>query len=212
MIASNQIEQRLFQAGYQRIAGLDEAGRGPLAGPVVAAAVILNPDVPISGLHDSKQLSHKKRLMLATLIKQHAIAFSIVFVNEAVIDQINIYQASKKAMLEAISQLPIQPDYLLSDAMPLKESHLPFEALIHGDALSISIAAASILAKTARDEYMVECAKLYPEYGFEQHKGYPTKAHVEAIHRHGVLPIHRKSYQPVKDCLNQQMTLFGEKR
>ncbi len=210
MTASNQIELALLQTGIRLIAGLDEAGRGPLAGPVVAAAVILDPDYPIEGLNDSKQLTHKKRIALADQIKQHAIAYSIVFISETIIDQINIYQASKKAMLEAVSQLSIQPEYLLTDAMPLKECTIPHEAIIHGDALSISIAAASILAKTARDDYMVECSKRYPQYGFEQHKGYPTKAHLAAIQRYGVLPIHRQSYQPIKGYKNQQIQLFED--
>ncbi|MGD9910514.1 MAG: ribonuclease HII [Candidatus Izemoplasmatales bacterium] len=201
-----EFEEKYILEGYKHIAGTDEAGRGPLAGPVTAAAVILNPQDKIEGLNDSKQLSKKKRQLLVKEIKERALAYAIVFVSEAVIDEINIYQASKKAMIEALFKLPSKPDFILSDAMPLKESNLPFEAIIKGDTLSASIAAASILAKEARDDYMVELAKRYPEYHFEKHKGYPTKEHIEAIHQYGILPVHRKTYEPIKSIIFGQLS------
>ncbi len=202
-----QFENDLLNRGFQFICGTDEAGRGPLAGPVVAAAVILDPDYKIEGLFDSKQLSSKKRASLMLEIKEHALAYQIAFVSCEEIDSLNIYQASKKAMMDAISSLNILPDFILSDAMPLKEQAIPFLAIIKGDTLSASIAAASILAKETRDAYMKELAEKFPLYGFENHKGYPTKAHVEAIHQYGILPIHRKTYEPIKSLLNKQLKL-----
>jgi len=200
-------EIALLDQGIQYICGVDEAGRGPLAGPVVAGAVILNPDDPIDGLNDSKQLSEKNREKLAVQIKERALAYAVYFVSPQMIDEINIYQASKLAMLEAIKALKIQPEHILSDAMPLKEGKIPFTAIIKGDTLSASIAAGSILAKVERDHYMVKMAKEYPGYGFEQHKGYPTNAHIQALALLGPTPIHRKTYRPVKDVLEQQLTL-----
>lgn len=200
-------ENRLINAGYQYICGVDEAGRGPLAGPVVAGAVILNPAVTIEGLNDSKQLSEKARNQLAEAIKKQALSYSVAFISPEVIDTINIYQASKLAMIEAIKGLSIQPDYLLSDAMPLSGQPIPFEAIIKGDCLSASIAAGSILAKVARDDYMVKMAMIYPGYGFEQHKGYPTKQHLQALDTLGITPIHRKSYHPVQQVIERQLTL-----
>jgi len=201
-----EFEQKCFEEGYKYICGTDEAGRGPLAGPVTAAAVILNPKDQIEGLNDSKQLSKSKRQALVKEIKARALAYEIVFVSESVIDEINIYQASKKAMVEAIAKLRIKPDYILSDAMPLKESQLPFQAIIKGDTLSASIAAASILAKEARDDYMVELSNQYPLYHFEKHKGYPTKEHIEAIEKYGILPVHRRTYDPIKSMLKKQIS------
>jgi len=200
-------ENRLFEEGFHLICGCDEAGRGPLAGPVVAGAVILNPDFVIEGLNDSKQLTEKVRERLFEQIIHHALAYAIAFISQETIDRINIYQASKLAMISAIQQLSIQPDFILSDAMPLSESNIPFIAIIKGDTLSGSIAAASILAKVSRDRYMKDLAIQYPQYGFDQHKGYPTKAHVEAIKQYGILPIHRKTYEPIKTLLLQQTTL-----
>jgi ribonuclease HII len=198
-------ENKYFDLGYQLIAGTDEVGRGPLAGPLVCAAVILDPSVEIMGLNDSKKLSEKKRALLSIEIKEKALAYSIVYIDVDVIDQINIYQASKRGMLEAIKKLNIKPDFVLSDAMPLGD--IKHEAIIKGDAKSASIAAASILAKVERDAYMVELSKKYPQYGFEKHKGYPTKFHIEMLKKYGVLEIHRKSYKPVYDVLNKQMEL-----
>ena len=200
-------ENALLKEGHLYIAGCDEVGRGPLAGPVVAAAVILNPDIVIEGLNDSKKLSEKKRVALDIEIREKALAFKIIYIYPKEIDIINIYQASKKAMIEAIKELDPQPSFVLSDAMPLNELRIPFESIIKGDSKSATIAAASIIAKVERDNYMVEMSKLYPEYGFEKHKGYPTKQHVEALNMFGVLDIHRTSYKPVADIINKQLKL-----
>jgi len=198
-------EEALQKRGYRRIAGTDEVGRGPLAGPLVCASVILYPQNQIEGLNDSKKLSEKKREFLFDEIKEKAMAFSIVYIDEETIDEINVYQASKKGMLEAINKLSIEAEYVLSDAMPLGD--IKHESIIKGDTKSASIAAASILAKVDRDRFMVALAKKYPEYGFEKHKGYPTKQHLEALNRYGVLDIHRKTYKPVYDKLNEQFSL-----
>lgn len=201
-------ERDLWSQGYRLVAGFDEAGRGPIAGPVVAAAVILNPDDPIEGLNDSKQLSPKRRALLEKEILARALAQAVIVLDEATIDRINIYQASKLAMLQACANLTHRPQFLLTDAMPLSESGLPFLAIVKGDTLSASIAAASILAKETRDRIMREYHTRYPEYGFDVHKGYPTKRHVEMLRRFGPCPIHRKTFQPVKDLLTRQETLF----
>ncbi|MBU1145675.1 MAG: ribonuclease HII [Firmicutes bacterium] len=200
-------EKELLHQGFLNICGVDEAGRGPLAGPVVAGAVILDPNVFIDGLNDSKQLSKKKRDYLAKEIKEKAKAYGIAFVNEKEIDKINIYQASKKAMLLAIEKCNITPDYILSDAMPLTEITIPSLPLIKGDTLSASIAAASILAKVTRDEFMEEMALKYPGYGFEKHKGYPTLIHMNALKLLGVSEIHRLSYAPIKRMIQEQLRL-----
>jgi ribonuclease HII len=198
-------ETELLLKGYRKIAGTDEVGRGPLAGPLVCAAVILNPNIMIEGLNDSKKLSEKKREFLFDEIKKKSLAYSIVYIDEATIDDINVYQASKKGMLKAIDTLPVKADFILSDAMPL--GAMPHQSIIKGDSKSASIAAASILAKVERDRYMVKIAEKYPEYGFEKHKGYPTKLHIEALNKYGVLDIHRKTYKPVFDKLNEQIVL-----
>jgi ribonuclease HII len=200
-------ENALFSRGVRFICGVDEVGRGPLAGPVVAGAVILNPEIMIDGLNDSKQLTEKQREKLAVMIERNALAYAVHFVDPKVIDEVNIYQASKLAMIEAIKKLSIVPEHILSDAMPLQEAGVPYTAIIKGDTLSASIAAGSIIAKVARDHFMVEMANLYPGYGFEKHKGYPTKAHIEALKSLGTTPIHRKSYKPVKDVLENQLRL-----
>lgn len=196
-------EKELYKKGYVYIAGCDEVGRGPLAGPVVAAAVILNKDDIIEGLNDSKKLSEKKRISLEKEIKERAIAFAFTYIWPDEIDKINIYQASKKAMIEAIKKLEPRPSFILSDAMPLTSLDIPFESIIKGDTKSASIAAASIIAKQERDRYMIEISKKYPNYGFEKHKGYPTKIHVEALQKYGILEIHRKTYKPVYDILHK---------
>ncbi len=198
-------ENKLFKEGHLYIAGCDEVGRGPLAGPVVAAAVILNPGVVIEGLNDSKKLSEKKRIALDIEIREKALAFKIVYIFPKEIDKINIYQASKKAMMEALKELNPKPSFVLSDAMPLNELGIPFESIIKGDSKSATIAAASIIAKVDRDNYMVKMSEKYPEYGFEKHKGYPTKQHIEALNKYGVLDIHRKTYKPVVDKINEQL-------
>jgi ribonuclease HII len=182
-----------------RIAGLDEAGRGSLFGPVVAAGVVLNPRRRIVGLDDSKKLSAERRHELSVRIREHALAWAVAEIDAARIDAWNIYQASKQAMMAAVAQLRPVPDYLLLDALELD---LPIEqrALIHGDARSVSIAAASILAKTARDQIMVEFSEIYPQYGLAQNKGYCTPDHLEALQRVGPTPLHRFSYAPVREA------------
>jgi ribonuclease HII len=192
-------EREARQRGWQRIAGLDEAGRGSLFGPVVAGAVILNPRRRIVGLDDSKKLVPERRRELAQRIHEHALAWAVAEIDAARIDAWNIYQASRHAMMAAVSQLNPLPDYLLLDAI---EIDLPIEqkALIHGDARSVSIAAASILAKTERDRRMEEYDELYPQYGLAQHKGYSTPEHLEALRIHGPSPLHRFSYAPVREA------------
>lgn len=179
------------------IAGIDEVGRGPLAGPVVTAAVILprNCDTLI-GVNDSKQLSHEKRELFCRKIEEVALAISIHVCEVSEIDRLNIYQATRWSMLESVRQLAIQPDYLLIDAMEIDTS-IPQQSLIKGDQRSLSIAAASIVAKVYRDNLMMAYAKEYPEFGFEQHKGYGTQQHLEALALHGYTPIHRKSFTPI---------------
>ena len=199
-------EEKAHKLGYRVIAGCDEAGRGPLAGPLVCAAVILNQSDKIEGLYDSKGLSHKKRILLFDEIKKRALSYSIIFMNVEDVDKLNVYQASKQGMLEAIKNLTIQPDFVLTDAMPLGNV-LSHEAIIKGDQLSASIAAASILAKVSRDKYMEKLHESYPEYGFNQHKGYPTKKHLEAIKHFGITKVHRKTFKPVKEILQKQMHL-----
>ena len=189
-----QIEQSFFEKGYDVICGVDEAGRGPLAGPVCAAAVILPANIEIPGLDDSKKLSDKRRRELFPLIKEKAIAYGIAFVDHAKIDEVNILQATYLAMEQAIAQLAVKPQLALVDGNRAKDFGVPVETVVHGDSLSASIAAASVLAKVSRDDYMVEMAKLYPEYGFEIHKGYGTKAHYAALTDHGHCPIHRMSF------------------
>jgi ribonuclease HII len=192
-------ERDARQHGWQRIAGLDEAGRGSLFGPVVAAAVILNPRRRIVGLDDSKKLTPERRGELAPRIRAHALAWAVAEVEASRIDAWNIYQASRQAMMAAVAQLYPLPDYLLLDAI---EIDVPIEqkALIHGDARSISIAAASILAKVERDRRMQEYDQLYPQYGLAQNKGYGTPEHLEALQRHGPTPLHRFSYAPVREA------------
>ncbi|HJZ51536.1 MAG TPA: ribonuclease HII [Candidatus Acidoferrales bacterium] len=196
-LCCSRYEREARQSGWLRIAGLDEAGRGSLFGPVVAAAVILNPRRRIVGLDDSKKLNPERRGELAPRIREHALAWAIAEIDASRIDAWNIYQASRQAMIAAVSQLNPLPDYLLLDAI---EIDLPIEqkALIHGDARSVSIAAASILAKTERDRRMQEFDQLYPQYGLAQHKGYGTPEHLEALRQHGPTPLHRFSYAPVR--------------
>lgn len=198
-----QYENELYDLGYQMIAGVDEAGRGPLAGPVVAAAVILKKDAVFKYVNDSKQLSPKKRELALKEIKEQALAIGIGISSQEEIDLINIYRATKEAMLSAIQSLKIKPEFLLIDAMPM-EIDIPLKSIIKGDTLSMSIAAASIVAKTTRDQYMIEMDKLFPEYGFKSHMGYGTKEHIEAIHTYGITPIHRKTFEPIKSLLKKK--------
>ena len=196
---NHEIENRLYVEGYSLIAGTDEVGRGPLAGPVVAACVIMPKDCYIEGVTDSKKISEKNRKILEGVIKEKAISYQVVFIDPKKIDEINIYEASRLAMTTAINTLDVKPDYVLADAMPLFID-IKSESIIKGDEKSFTIGCASILAKVARDEYMVELDKLYPEYGFAKHKGYPTKQHLEAIKEYGILDLHhRKSYSPVQE-------------
>lgn len=192
-------EKRLYQQGYSRIAGVDEAGRGPLAGPVTAAAVILPPGIEIEGLNDSKKLTEKKREALFEVICEKALAYSICSVSNETIDQINILEATMQAMRAAIEGLSVTPDYVLIDGNRMKGVTLPHETIVKGDSLSASIAAASILAKVSRDRYMYQQAQLYPEYHFEKHKAYGTKEHLELIAKYGPSPIHRKTFRGVKE-------------
>ncbi|MBE6801105.1 MAG: ribonuclease HII [Ruminococcaceae bacterium] len=180
--------------GYTVVCGVDEAGRGPLAGPVCAAAVILPPHVEIPGLNDSKKLSDKRRRELFPIIKEQALAYGIALADHKEIDEINILQATYLAMERAISKLQIRPEAAIIDGNRAKDFGLPVETVVHGDSRSASIAAASILAKVTRDDYMLEQAKEYPQYGFEIHKGYGTKAHYAALEAHGACPIHRLSF------------------
>lgn len=202
-----QYEEQLEDLGIKYIAGVDEVGRGPLAGPVVVAAVILPLNLRIKGINDSKKLSLKKRNELYKIILNEALAVNVSFIDERVIDEINIYEATKKGMLEAISGLKIKPEHVLIDAMPLRELAIAHTSIIHGDALSALIGAASIIAKVTRDEYMDKMDIKYPNYGFKHHKGYCTKEHLEALEKYGPCEIHRKSFAPVKKFYTKQLTL-----
>ncbi|MEL7656741.1 MAG: ribonuclease HII [Bacillota bacterium] len=189
-----QIEEELFSGGIQYIAGIDEVGRGPLAGPVVAAAVILPKDFAILGVDDSKKLSEKKREELYDLIIECAISYSVGIMDNNIIDEINILEATKLAMKQAIEGLAAKPDYILIDALTLKDITIPQRGIIKGDSLSVSIAAASIIAKVTRDRMMDEYHQKYPNYAFDQNKGYGTKAHYLGIDEYGICELHRKSF------------------
>jgi ribonuclease HII len=198
-LCSSRFERAARQLGWMRIAGLDEAGRGALFGPVVAAAVILNPKRRIVGLDDSKKLPAERRTELAERIHEHALAWAVAEIDAQRIDAWNIYQASRQAMTAALQQLSIQPDYLLIDAMQL-DVLIEQKSLIKGDARSVSIAAASILAKTHRDTCMEKWDGVYPQYGLARHKGYATPDHLKALRQHGPSPLHRHSFAPVRDA------------
>ena len=189
-----EIEEQVYAEGYTAVCGVDEAGRGPLAGPVCAAAVILPRGHQIPGLNDSKKLTDKKRRELFPVIQQQALAYGIGFASEAEIDEINILQATYLAMERAIAQLEGKADFALIDGNRAKDFGIPVKTVVKGDSLSASIAAASVLAKVARDNVMLELAKDYPDYGFEVHKGYGTKQHYEALRAHGHCKIHRLSF------------------
>ena len=188
------IEDGCFAEGYSVVCGVDEAGRGPLAGPVCAAAVILPPHTQIPGLNDSKKLTDKRRRELMPVIKEQALAYGIAFATHEEIDEINILQATYLAMERALAQLAVKPDVALIDGNRAKDFGLPVKTVVHGDSLSASIAAASVLAKVTRDDLMMQMAEEYPQYGFEIHKGYGTKAHYEALTAHGPSPIHRMTF------------------
>lgn len=189
-------EHELNKKGITLIAGVDEVGRGPLIGPVVAAAVILPKDFKLEGLTDSKKLSEKKRELFYDIIKEKAIAIGVGIISESRIDEINIYEATKEAMYEAINNLKIKPEHVLIDAMPL-ELNIPSTSIIKGDLLSISISAASVIAKVTRDHMLYELDKEYPMYDLKNNKGYGTKKHMEAIKKYGITKYHRLSYKPV---------------
>ena len=194
-------EKELYAQGFENIVGTDEAGRGPLYGPVVAGAVVLPHDFKLAGLNDCKKLTEKKREEFYDYIINHAI-WGVGVVSALEIDEINIYQASKKAMMLAVEEVrkKISVDYVLTDAMPL-EMDIPSMAIIKGDAQSMSIAAASVIAKVTRDHMMLEVDKKYPEYGFKNHKGYPTKKHLEALKQYGLIDGYRLTYGPVKEMI-----------
>lgn len=187
-------ERNLWQKGVRSVAGVDEAGRGPLAGPVVAAAVIFNPGVQIAGVNDSKKMTAKRRECCYEEILLQAAAIEVGIATAEEIDEMNILRATHRAMIKAIKGLQISPDHLLVDGRGLPDPPIPQTALVGGDAISFSIAAASIVAKVTRDRMMVEYDQQYPEYGFAKHKGYGTKAHVEAVQKYGPSPIHRSSF------------------
>ena len=193
-------EKELYEKGIKYIVGIDEVGRGPLVGPVVAAAVILPKDFVLEGLTDSKKLSEKKRNLFFSYIKEHALSIGLGIISEDIIDEVNIYMATKLAMKEAISNLLVKPEYALIDAMPL-DLDFPSTSIIKGDMKSISIAAASVIAKVTRDEMMYELDKKYPYYHFKDNKGYPTKSHVKAIVEYGIIKEHRKTFNPVKNYI-----------
>jgi ribonuclease HII len=189
-----EIETSVYAEGYQLVCGVDEAGRGPLAGPVCAAAVILPRDLEIPGLTDSKKLTDKKRRELFPVIQENAVAYGIGYASHEEIDEINILQATFLAMQRAIDQLEGRADFAMIDGNRQKDFGLPVRTVVKGDSLSASIAAASILAKVSRDNLMLEMAQKYPEYGFDVHKGYGTKAHYEALRTYGASPIHRMTF------------------
>ncbi|MDD3127460.1 MAG: ribonuclease HII [Candidatus Izemoplasmatales bacterium] len=195
-------ERKKWDEGFSFIAGIDEAGRGPLAGPVVAAAVIFSRRHRIPIVNDSKKLSEKQRLeMRENILAAKEVRYSIIEIGPEEIDTLNILRATHQAMKKAVLSLEVA-EFALIDGLPVPDFPLPSEAIVKGDSKSASIAAASILAKTRRDEIMMEMDKLYPEYGFARHKGYGTEDHVEALKKYGPCPIHRKSFAPVRDIIN----------
>ncbi len=198
-------EDELIDQGIEYIAGCDEVGRGPIAGPLVVSAVILPNDFRIKGIDDSKKLTEKKRLELYKEIIKKAVAINTIFVFEDEIDEHDIYSCTQKAMRDAILGLKVTPGHALVDAMPLPGLEIPHTSIIKGDLLSASIGAASIIAKVTRDEYMKKMDIKYPNYGFARHKGYCTKEHVEALEKYGPCKIHRKTFAPVDKFFNRQM-------
>lgn len=200
-------ENELYDKGINYIGGVDEVGRGPLIGDVVAACVVLPRDFKLEGLTDSKKLSEKKRDLFYDYIIENSIAYGIGYVSPEEIDQINIYEASRKAMMIAISEVckKINLEYVLVDAMPLPDLDIPSNSIIKGDAKSISIAAASVIAKVTRDRMMYDLDEKYPMYGFGNHKGYPTKKHIEAIYKYGLIDGYRKTYGPIKKYMEESL-------
>jgi ribonuclease HII len=196
-------EHELNKQGINLIAGIDEVGRGPLCGPVVTCACILPVGYHLDGLTDSKQLSERKRNEFAEILKRDAISYGIGIIDNKRIDEINIREATKEAMYMAVSNLSVKPEHVLIDAMPLEKLEIPHTSIIHGDALSESIAAASVIAKVTRDNMMYELDKEYPMYGYAKHKGYPTKAHIEAVKKYGVQDFYRMTFAPIKDMIKE---------
>jgi ribonuclease HII len=213
---TRKLEEQAFRAGWRLVAGCDEAGRGALLGPLYAAAVILNPAKSIRGVDDSKKLTPGRRDSLAIEITEKALAFKVVSLSAAEVDELNVYEASRQAMIRAVLALDPAPEFVLTDAMPLEGCGksigfpIPHRAVVHGDALSVSVAAASILAKVARDAHLRELDRLYPQYDLASNKGYGTRKHLEALAVYGPCREHRKSYQPVKDCLLPLFPFLGE--
>ncbi len=197
--------EHAYWAKDQSVLGIDEAGRGPLAGPLVVAGVVFEKGYENPNIYDSKSISEKKRQAMFEMIQEDALAFEILVVDAQTIDQLNIYQATKMAMTQIANDL--SSDVVITDAMPLNIER-ECVAVVKGDQKSISIAAGSILAKVTRDQMMVDYDKIYPEYGFASHKGYGTKKHMDALKQYGITPIHRVSYKPVAACLEQQISLF----
>lgn len=206
MIDLYKYEKELWDNGYENVAGTDEAGRGPLFGPVVAASVILPHDFKLEGLNDSKKLSEKKREEYYPIIMQNALSVGISIVSAKEIDKINIYEASRQGMLRAIESMNINPDYIITDAMPLNGfTDIPHESIIKGDAKSITIAAASVIAKVTRDRIMYDEDKKHPEYEFKKHKGYPTKKHIELLNKYGIIDGYRCTYGPVRKFIKEHI-------
>ena len=190
-----EIEKELYQKGFKNICGIDEAGRGPLAGPVVVAGVIMPQDSMIEGINDSKKVTEKKREKLYDIILEEAISYSVAIVGQDIIDEINILNATKQGVTQVVDELDIKPDLILVDALEhINTKGIPYEPIIKGDAKCYNIAAASIIAKVTRDRIMREWDEIYPQYGFIDHKGYGTAKHIEAIKQYGLCPIHRKSF------------------
>ena len=212
LLALTAHERRLWRRGVIRVAGVDEVGVGPLAGPVVAGAVMLPPDTFIPGVNDSKKLTAQQRDRLAAAIREEAWAMGIGAATVEEIDRLNILQASRLAMQRAVLALTLEPEHLLVDARTVPNVTMPQQGIVHGDALSQSIAAASIIAKVFRDDLMAELGRTYPGYGFEQHAGYPTVSHLKALKRLGPCAIHRRSFGPVKAALGEVLPNKGQGR
>lgn len=190
-----EIEKDLYQKGFQKIAGIDEAGRGPLAGPVVVAGVIMPQDSKIEGVNDSKKVTEKKREKLYDLILEEAISYSVAIIGQEVIDEVNILNATKQGVTKVVEELKVKPDLILVDALThIDTKGIPYDSIIKGDAKCYNIAAASIIAKVTRDRIMRQWDEIYPQYGFIAHKGYGTAKHISAIREYGLCPIHRKSF------------------
>ena len=198
-------EKELIDKGIKLIGGIDEVGRGPLVGPVVAACVILPLNYKLEGLTDSKKLSEKKREKFFDILEKDAISIGVGIIDEKKIDEVNIYEATKLAMTEAFNKMKVKPEHVLIDAMPLDLS-VPTTSIIKGDAKSLTIAAASVIAKVTRDHMMDELHEKYPYYNFKKNKGYPTKEHVEAIQKYGIIKEHRKTYGPVKYYIEKNIS------